>query len=100
MRRGLLRRLHDRRLIGFRLKAGDILRNRAIEKLHPLGQIADMAPEHFGIILIERRAIEADLAARRAPEAGDRIGKGRFARPRGPDHAKRLPRLQAKAHHP
>ena len=41
-------------------------RDGAVEQFDVLRQIADVLPERFGRPLIERRAVEPDVAARRA----------------------------------
>ena len=63
-RRPLCRR-DDRVRIGLRLEARDVLRDRAVEQLDVLRQIADVPAERLGRPLIERRAVEADAAAHR-----------------------------------
>ena len=49
--------------------------------------IADMAAEHVGRPLIQRRAVEPHLAAERPPDADQRPHQGRLARPARSDHA-------------
>ena len=53
-------------------------------------QIADMAAQDIGIILIKCGAIEPDFAAQRLPKPDHGAGKGGFARARSANDAKRL----------
>ena len=58
--------------VGVFLEARDVLRDGAGEQFDVLRQIADVPAERVGRPLVERRAVEADLAARRPPDADQR----------------------------
>ncbi len=97
MRIGLLRRRDDTGTVGLRVKPGDIVGDGPIEQGDALRQVADQPTQHVGVILVERRAIEADLAGKRPPDAGQRPGQCRLACTRGADDPQRLPRFQPEA---
>ena len=62
-----------------RLEAGDIVGDGAVEQIDILRQIADRRAAILGRVLVERRAIERDLAACQRPDAGDRPRQRRLA---------------------
>ena len=80
--------------VGFRLEAGDVLGDRAGEQLHVLRQVADMLAEGLGRPLVERGAVDPDLARHRAPDAHQGTGERGLARGAGADDAQALARLQ------
>ena len=61
-------------------EAGDVLRHRAGEQLDVLRQVADVAAERLRRPLVERRAVEPDLAAHRLPDADQGAGERGLAR--------------------
>ena len=75
---------------GSGLKAGDVLRHRAVEQLHVLRKIADVAAEIVGFPLLDGGAVEADIAAQGRPDADDGAGERRLAGGAGPDQAEAL----------
>ena len=76
------------------IEPADVLRDRAREQFDILRQIADMAAEHVGRPLIERRAVEPHLAADRLPDADQRAHQRRLARSARPDHAEAVAGLE------
>ena len=100
MRRRLLRRRHDGRIIADGIQSRDILGNRAVEQGDPLRQITDIAAQDVRIILVQCRAIDADLAARRLPRANDRSRKCRLSRARRADDPQCLTGFQLEVDHP
>ena len=84
VRAGPHRRLDHRFRVGLGRQAGDVLRHRALEQHHLLGQPAQMARKVRLAVLVERRAAERRLAAHRRPHPGERLGERRLARGRRP----------------
>ena len=78
------------------LEARDILPDRAGEQLDILRQVADVLAELGRHPLIERGAVEADLAARGRPHADDHARKRRFAGRARADYAEPSPAFRAK----
>jgi hypothetical protein len=72
------------------LEAADILRHRTVEQFDILRHVADMPAERFGGPLIERRAIEPDVAAHRPPDSDQHARQRRLARCGRSDNAQSL----------
>ena len=87
-------------LVGFGvgIEAADVLRHGACEQLDVLRQVADELAEHVGRPLVQRRAVDADLAAERLPDADQRADQRRLAGAGGSDHAEAVAGLQRKGH--
>ena len=75
-------------------KARDVLGDGALEQLHVLRQVTDVAAERLGRPLLDRGAVEPDAAARRRPHPDDGANQRRLAGGAGPDHADRAARFQ------
>ena len=84
--------------VGVGIEAADILGDGTGEQLDILRQIADMAAEHVGRPLVERRAIEPHLAAHRLPDADQRPHQRRLARAARPDDAEAVAGLERERH--
>ena len=80
-----------------RLEPGDVVGDRAVEQVDVLRQIADRRAAVLGRILVERSAVERDLAARQRPDAGDRPRQRGLARSGRPDDAEPVARFNGKA---
>ena len=76
------------------IEARDVLGDGAAEQLHVLRQIADVRPQGFRRPLIERGAVDPDLALGGRPDADDGPRQGRLSRRAGADHAQPLARLE------
>ena len=76
MRPGKLRRGNHRRIVGVSLQPRDILGERPVEKLHLLRQVADQGTADLGRELLERGAVQPDIAPRCGPETGQGMGQG------------------------
>jgi superfamily II DNA/RNA helicase len=76
------------------IKTRDVLGDRPGKELDILGQIADVAPKRLLAPLVERRAVETDLAARRLPDADEKPGQRRFSSRARPDDANTLAGLE------
>ena len=61
------------------LEARDVLRHGAGEQLHVLRQVTHMSAEILRQPLLDRCAVEADLAAPGGPDADQHAGKRRLA---------------------
>ena len=68
---GLFRGIYHGGRVHFGIKAGNVFGDGAIEELDALGQVANKAPQHSGVILVESGPIEADFAACGPPNASD-----------------------------
>ena len=77
---GLACCLHHFLRIGQQRHTGNILGYGPVEKMHPLGQIADMLTPRGRIILIERRPIQPYLARGRGPRSRQGAGQCGFSR--------------------
>ena len=99
VRAGLLR--GDDHLLGVGLgqHPADVLGHGSVEKDNVLGEIADIAAEDVGIVLVEGRAVEADGTGGRMPDSGQHAGEGGLARGRGADDTERLSGPEPEAHH-
>src|ERR1700730_14463635 len=62
--------------VGIGLEAADVLRHSAVEEFQMLGQVADIATERIRRPLVERGAVEADLALRQGPISHQHAGEG------------------------
>ena len=68
-------------------KAGDVLGNRAREKLDVLRQITDVAPQLLGVPMADLGAIETHGAHQDGPHADHGARQSGLARGAGADHA-------------
>ncbi len=83
MHAGSLRRQYDSLGVDF-VKAGDILRDRAIEELNILGEVADVGTQRHAIPLGDIGAIQANTAELTRPNAQCHTRKRRLAGGAGP----------------
>ena len=81
----------------FRIEAGDILGQRAFDKFDRLRHIAQGTAEHLRSPLVMGGAVDADLAARGAPDAKQRLGQRALAGGARPDHRDGLTGLDGQA---
>ena len=84
--------------IGREAHARDVFRNGAVEEFDVLGDIADVAAERVLVPLLERGAVEPDLAARGSPDPGQRAHQRRLAGGARSDDGERLARGQTEMH--
>ena len=94
--RGLRRSVRDRDWD----RAGRCFRQWCRRKASPVA--ADSRsdrPNRSAVVLVERCAIEPDLAARRQPDPDERARQSRFPGPRRADDADSLPGLDLERHH-
>ena len=73
--------------VWLRLETRDVLRHGAGQQFDVLRQIADMPAERIRRPLVERRAVEADVAAHRLPDADQQPRERGFSRAARPDDA-------------
>ena len=73
--------------LGLGIEATDVLRHRAREQFDILRQVTDMAAEHVRGPLVERGAVETNLAAGRDPDADQRADQRRLAGTARPNDA-------------
>ena len=90
MHAGSLRRADDLLRVSRGIKPCDVLGDRPGEELDILRQIADVPAERLFIPLVERRAVEANLAARGLPNAHEKPGQRRLSGCARPDHTDTL----------
>ena len=83
-------------IIGGRIKAGDIVADRAGQQAHGLRQIADLAAQLDRIPLVRRRPVQPDFALIRAQRPHQQPGEGGFAASRIANHPQPVARVQDK----
>ena len=88
----------DRAGVGLGLEPANVLRHGSLEQLHVLRQITDVLPKQLGRPLIERGAIETNLASRRPPYPHDQPCQRGLARRARTDDAKGIAGLEREAH--